>query len=125
MASTVKPTFKQYLPGSGRTPGGVPVQGKTRTVGRISVTSYASGGESLKPSDVGLSSIDHINLKVHEELASDDSSVRRLAAYSPSAQQFYLFIEGRTGIKDGYSDATTEEVSFVAEGDSVMDVELL
>lgn len=123
MARSVKPTFKQWIPGSGRTVGGVPVQGKTRTVGRISVSSYSSEGESLKPADVGLSTIDFISLKVREEAIG--AADTRLASYSPSAQQFYLFTHTGAGTLAEYAAAATEEINFVAEGDSVMDVELL
>jgi len=126
MARTVKPTFKQWIPGAGRTAGGTPVQGKTKTTGRVTVSSYAgSGGETLRPADVGLSVIDHISLKVVEEVSSADQKVTRHAAYSPSSQQFYLFTTDKDGDKTGYAATATEEVSFVAEGDSVMDVELL
>lgn len=125
MARTVKPTFKQWIPGSGRTAGGVPVQGKTRTVGRITLSVGAGGspgeGERLTPADVGLSTIDFIALKVVEEMGN---TVTRQAVYSASAQQFYVFeVLTSTGT---YQDASsTSEVSFIAEGDSVMDVELL
>jgi len=125
MARTVKPTFKQWIPGAGRTAGGVPVQGKTRTVGRITLTAAAGGspgeGERLTPADVGLSTIDHISLKVVEE---HGNTVVRTAVYSASAQQFYVFeVLTTSGV---FQDASsTSELSFVAEGDSVMDVELL
>lgn len=125
MARTVKPTFKQWIPGSGRSTGGTPVQGKTRTVGRVSVTSYTTGGVDLKPADVGLSSIDYIQVNVVEGVSSADQKVTRHAAYSQSAQQFYLFTSDKDGDKTAYAAAATEEVSFVAEGDSAMDVELL
>lgn len=123
MARTVKPTFKQWIPGAGRTPGGVPVQGKTRVVGRISVSSYVKG-ESLTPADVGLSAIDSIQLKVREQVSGDALHVREVA-YSPSAQQFYLFHRDDDGDVTGYAVAATEEIEFVAEGDSALDVELL
>jgi len=125
LARTVKPTFKQWIPGAGRTAGGVPVQGKTKVVGRITLSAGQPGspgeGEQLKPSDIGLSTIDHISLKVVEE---HGNTVTRQAVYSASAQQFYVFeILTTSGV---YQDASnTSEVSFVAEGDSVMDVELL
>ena len=125
MSRTVKPTFKQWIPGAGRTAGGVPVQGKTRVVGRITLAAghpgTPGGGESLKPSDIGLSTIDYISLKVVEEMGN---TVTREAVYSASAQQFYVFeVLTTSGV---YTDASnTSEISFVAEGDSVMDVELL
>ena len=123
MARTVKPTFKQWIPGSGRTAGGVPVQGKTKTVGRISVTAYSQSGEVLTPTDVGLSRIDFIELNVNEE--SMGAADMRLAAYSPSAQVFYLLTLTGAGVTAEYLAGATEEVTFTAEGDSVMDVELL
>jgi hypothetical protein len=123
MARAIKPTFKQWIPGAGRTVGGVPVQGKTRTVGRISVTSYNQGGEALSPADLGLSAIDALTLKVREQ--SMGASDTREVAYSPSAQLFYLFTLTGAGVTAEYAAAATEEVEFVAEGDSALDVELL
>ena len=122
MARTVKPTFKQWIPGAGRTAGGVPVQGKTRTVGRISVTNYSQEGESLKPADVGLTTIHYISLKVRDE--AQGGADAQFASYSASAQQFYLWDTTGAGTNAKHAVAS-EEVDFVAEGDSVMDVELL
>lgn len=122
MAKTVKPTFKQWIPGAGRTIGGVPVQGKTRVVGRISVTGYSQMGESLKPTDLGLTSIDSLTLRVRDESAGGVDN--RRAVYSSSAQQFYL-ISTAASTNSEYAAAATEEIEFVAEGDSAMDVELL
>lgn len=123
MARTVKPTFKQWIPGAGRTSGGAPVQGKTRTVGRVSVTSYSKEGENLKPADVGLSAIDYISLKVREE-AQGGADVQ-FASYSASAGQFYLWSMTGAGTVNSKHATASEEIDFVAEGDSVMDVELL
>jgi hypothetical protein len=124
MSRTVKPTFKQWFPGSGRSTGGVPVQGKTKTTGRVSVSAYQKG-EPLAATDVGLSTIDHITLRVVEEISGDPTAPRREVGYSPSAGQFYLWTVDRAGSITQYVAGATEEVSFVAEGDSVMDVELL
>ena len=63
MANDVKIRFRSFLPGAGFDSAGNPKQGKTRVVGQVAVTSYASG-ESLSAQDVGLSSIDFMELKL-------------------------------------------------------------
>jgi len=127
MASTVKVRFRSYLPGSGFDSAGNPKQGKTRVVGRISVTSYnGQGGEPLKPVDVGLSVIDAIRLRVSDEAAGDHVSGKsRGVIYSASTGHFYLFTnQMTTGALTGYTATATETLEFVAEGDSARDVEL-
>lgn len=125
MARTVKPTLKQWIPGAGRTATGVPTQGKTRTVGRITVTSYTKGGESLTPADVGLSNIDFITIKDREQTGSPEARSTRGVLYSNVAQQFYLVTTGVAGDVAERAGAAATELEFVAEGDSAHDVELL
>jgi hypothetical protein len=124
MASDYTIRFRSFLPGAGYDSAGGAKQGKTRVVGRCNVTSYASGGEALAASDVGLSTIDHIDLKVVEPTGDTGGNNERRAIYSPGAAQFYLVLTSQAGVPDEYADAATELLSFVAEGDSAHDVEL-
>jgi len=68
MSRVVKVLHKSFLPGAGFTTGGVAKQGKTSIHGVIEVTNYARGGEALSPQDVGLTTLDHIDIKHREEL---------------------------------------------------------
>jgi len=120
MSNTVQIRYRSYLPGSGFNGNGNPVQGKSRTVGRITVTTLNGGGESLTPSDVGLSVIDHIDLKVTEEVSSK-SGAPRSAHYSYSAQEFYVLQDNSTTSTSGNNYVVT----FVAEGDSSRNIESL
>src|SRR3990172_338293 len=90
----VKVLRKSFLPGAGFTTGGVAKQGKTSIHGVIEVTNYARGGEALSPQDVGLTTLDHIDIKHREELmSSDPGGARRQILYSYAAQQFYVIKE--------------------------------
>jgi hypothetical protein len=125
MARTVNRTFKQFLPGAGSDVSGSPKQGKTRVVGRVNVTSYARGGEALSPNDIGLSTIDHIDLKVVGQVSNADGIATREAKYSNSTSQFYLIDVAVAGDKTQMAAAATEAVTYDAFGDSANDVELL
>ena len=129
MANDIKVRFRTFLPGAGFDSAGGAKQGKTRVVGRIAVTSYTKGGEAFNPVDVGLTAIDHIDLRVNEQTGSPSAQTERSAIYSPSANQFYLVIDSLTGAATGakrveYDLADTETLTFVAEGDSAADIEL-
>jgi hypothetical protein len=129
MARNVQPRFRSFLPGAGFDANGNPKQGKTRVVGVISVTSYEGGsGESLKARDIGLSNIDFIQLRVSDEASGEYSGgapLQRNVVYSKSTGHFYLHNEALAGDKTGVANAGTETVEYVAEGDSIADVELL
>jgi len=122
MARTIRETFRQFLPGSGRDTLGNPKQGKTRVEGQIAVTSYVSGGEALAPTELGLSRIDWINLRPTNAVAGPSSY--RIAPYSQVNDVFYLYKVGESGIPDEYDDADTETLEYQATGDSAYDVEL-
>lgn len=124
MASDVKIRFRNFLPGAGFDSAGNPKQGKTRVVGQVAVTSYASG-EPLSPQDVGLVNIDFMSLKVADETGAASAQTYRQALYVKSVGQFYLNVVNSTGIPDQYNNGTTETLDFIAEGDSAHDVELL
>lgn len=133
MAKSISIRHRSFLPGAGRDSSGAPKQGKTRVVGVITVSSYGGGsGEPLKARDVGLSSIDFIQLRVSDEntgelsaTAGGGAAPTREVSYTKSTGHFYLWQENSDGQKAGLALAGTETVEFVAEGDSVHDVELL
>lgn len=120
MASDVKVLYQSYLPGAGRDRNGNPVQKKRRVVGRIEVTSYAQGGETLAPSDLRLDTIDYLDLKVENEVTSNSpgQNVRR-AYYADAAQQFYVVKTRIAGGENELASAATCVLKFVAEGDAV------
>lgn len=124
MANDVKIRFRSFLPGAGFDSAGNPKQGKTRVVGQVSVTSYGSG-ESLSAQDVGLASIDYIDLKVSDGTGNSSAQNYRQAVYVKSVGEFYLNTVNSAGVPDQYAPAATETLEFVAEGDSAHDAELL
>jgi len=119
MANKVQFRRNTHLPGAGFDAAGNPVQGKQRVVGRITVTTYSRGGETLKPSDVGLRTIDYIDIKATEAV-SGNSGAPVTVHYSASGQEFYV-LEGR----DELGATKNPVLSFVAEGDSAATVDLL
>jgi hypothetical protein len=124
MANDVKIRFRSFLPGAGFDSAGNPKQGKTRVVGSVGVTSYGSG-EPLSAQDVGLSSIDFMDLRVSDATGAAGGANYRQALYVKSVGEFYLNLISSTGVADQYSPAATETLEFVAEGDSAHDIELL
>ena len=125
MASDVKIRFRQFLPGVGYDSSGNPKQGKTKVTGIISVTSYAPGNEALTPRDVGLTTIDFIQLRVSDETGHPNAQNERGVTYVKSVQQFYLLDVSSAGVRDERASGSTETVEFLAEGDSAHDVELV
>jgi hypothetical protein len=60
MAYNITTTFRSPLAIGGRDQSGVAVNGKVMVAGRINVTSYTTGGEVVRPCDIGLVTIDEI-----------------------------------------------------------------
>jgi len=119
MARTVRTRFHRPLPGGGRDSGGNPKQGKVEVVGQIAVTTYAHGGESLTPADIGLTTIDWIDIK-HENMAGGkEGSEPRDVRYCHSSQDFYI----REG--EVTANAGSHTLYFKAFGDTVRTAELL
>tara|TARA_R110000765_G_scaffold425909_1_gene539990 strand:+ start:4017 stop:4415 length:399 start_codon:yes stop_codon:yes gene_type:complete len=130
MANIVKTRYKSYLPGSGRNAAGEPKQGKVRVVGEIDVTSYdATNGEALTAIQLGLTTIDAINLRVSDESTNIASAIdltnTKKAVYVKTDSKFVLLDVGNTGTPALYTEADTETLEFDAFGDSADDVELL
>jgi len=123
MANDVKIRFKNFLPGSGRNSAGDPKQGKTRVVGEVDVTSYQSG-EPLSAIDIGLTTIDAINLRVSDASGEASAENHRDVIYVKSQAQFYLVNVQVAGTRAEYAAAATETLEFDAFGDSADDVEL-
>lgn len=119
MSINVKPRFHRPLPGGGRDSNGNPKQGKVEVRGVISVSSYDRGGESLTPADLGLTTIDWIDLKHEEQAGGKEGSETREVLYNFSSQDFYIREAGSP------ANAGSHEVRFNAFGDTVREAELL
>jgi len=122
MAKTVATRFRSSLPGGGFDSAGNAKQGKRKVVGTISVTSYASGGESLTAADVGLSTIDFISIKHADEASAKGGAGRRTVPYNFTTADFYIVQELVAGSQP--ATGTTHALRFTAVGDSADDVEL-
>ena len=129
MSKTVTTRFKQFLPGAGRDSAGNPVQGKTRVVGKLDITSYSGGeGEPVSARDLGLTNIDAVSFRVEEEIAgalTGGDAARRQASYAKGSGHLYLYTVDGAGTISPVATSGTESVEFVAEGDSAEDVELI
>lgn len=127
MASDVKIRFRSFLPGAGHDGSGNAKQGKSNVRGEINVTSYARGGETLTPQDVGLTTIDDIVLTPKEAAGgANPAQGARRALYSHAAQQFYVLENvNATGVENEAASAAAINIRFDAFGDSAHDVELL
>jgi len=124
MATSVRVRRRSSLPGAGFDSAGNPNQNKEQVVGKLVVTNYNRGGETLTPASLGLVNIDHLHLELDEGLAGTQGEVRHVV-YSASAQQFYVLVEGVGGEFEQEVATADPVVSFIAEGDSVRRPELL
>ena len=124
MANDVRVRFKSHLPGGGFDSSGGAKQGKTRVVGAVTVTSYVKAGEGLSAIDIGLTTIDCINLRVSDSTGDQNGQSERVVRYDKSVGQFYLLNHLRTGEDVPYANAATETLEFDALGDGAGDVEL-
>ena len=119
MAIDVKVRFRSYLPGAGRDSSGNPSQRKQEVRGVIDLTSYTRGGEPLTPTDLGLTSIDWLDIKVADAVKSPDPTEGRQSAhFSNSAQEFYLVHTTAAGAEAESAGATAATLWFNAFGDS-------
>lgn len=116
MSSSFRPRGRQHLPGGGHDSNGNPRQGKVQVWGKIQVTNYTHGGETLVPSDVGLKTIEWIDIKFDNAVGGNSGGQQRDAYYSYNDQQFYL-LEADVQIA-----ATSDPLlSFFAAGDAAED----
>lgn len=141
MSRTVNVRFRSFLPGAGWDSSGNPKQGKTNVRGVVTVTNYVKGGETLSLQDLGLVTLDDIELRLVDPVRNNDSiSQLRFVEYSAAAQQFYVFewrndhnqfyLSGGVFTKiQGFREVPTASaddfsVSFDAFGDSALTNEL-
>jgi hypothetical protein len=125
MAKSVAVRFKDRHAHGGHDSSGNAKQGKQDVRGVITVTSYSRGGESLTPIDLGLATIDHLDLRVVEPVRSANPvQGRRDVVYSDAAEQFYLLAATAAGGWDEAASAVAVSLSFSACGDAADDVEL-
>lgn len=123
MARTIKTRVRSALPGAGFDSAGNAKQGKRRVTGSISVTSYANGGESLTPADLGLSTIDFIKLEHEDQAAGTEGKGVRTVPYCFSTSDFYIVQDiGLSGAQP--ATGTTHTVYFDAVGDALDGIEL-
>jgi len=113
LATSVRVRFREYLK-PGRDANGSPVQNKEMVVGRLVVTAFNGGGESLTPSDLGLDNFDYLQLSVEDGVGSK-SGEARTATFSHTAQEFYVFQSGGTA----GTSAKDWNVNFLAVGNSL------
>ena|SRR3990167_5227073 len=120
MAKSVRRRAKQHIPGGGFDANGSPKQGKCQIWGKIVITNYNRAGESLTPADLGLRTIEYIDLKFESAVGGSGGGQEREAFWDGTTQEFYL-LEGREPLA-----ATADPVLlFTACGDDQADVELL
>ena len=127
MAKTVQVLGRSYLPGQGFNLSGSPKQGKAMIWGQINVSSYPTGGESIVPNDLGLTTIDHAEFFPFAAAALGVTPTAYTAGNAPGVNY-----RKSANLLEVFSDATTEQtstnalsISFFAVGDSARDVESL
>lgn len=122
MARTIKVRSRSALPGVGFDSAGNPKQGKRKVVGSLAVTSYASGGESLTATDLGLAVIDTIAIKHNDEAANTEGRGSRWVNYCNTTSDFYIMQQ--VGTTEVAATGTSHTLNFVAEGDALDGIEL-
>lgn len=90
MSRSIRVRARQHIPGGGVDANGSPKQGKVEVWGKIVVTNYNRGGENLAASDLGLKTIEWIDIKFEDAVGTNDGQGQREAFFSAAAQQFYL-----------------------------------
>lgn len=123
MSRSIRVRARQQIPGGGFDANGNSRQGKVEVWGKIIVTDYKRGGENLVPADLGLKSIEWLDIK-HDDAVGGSDNQPRLVQYSTSAQQFYIMEEGANSFKE-VAATVDPTLSFNAVGDALDDVELL
>lgn len=83
-------------------------------LGRVVVTAFNGGGETLTPADLGLEGFDYLQMAVEEGVGSG-SGEPRTATYSNAANQFYVFQSNSTTGTSGKDFS----VEFIAMGNSL------
>lgn len=124
MAYNITITFKSPLLGGGKNQSGVAVNNKTIVSGRINITSYATGGEVIRPTDIGLDNIDEIffNAESFNDVATVPAAATiGVVGYIRSTSKMLINTTGTT------ENSSTEDavIRFMAIGDSSAAPDLL
>jgi len=119
MANKVSARFHRPLPGGGFDSAGTAKQGKVEVRGKISVTTYSKSGESLKASDLGLLTIDWIDIKHENAAAGKEGREAREVRYNWSDQEFYILVG------ENPENAGSHTLYFNAFGDTARETELI
>lgn len=120
MANTPKVRGRTFIAGAGFDANGNAKQGKVLVHGRIEVTS-AVAGETLKPSDVELTTIDYIDIRHENPHGGASGGEHRTVGYDFATQEFYVLQDDDSTTPVG----SDHNLRFVAFGDAAADVELL
>jgi len=116
MAIDVRTRSITALPTGGKDINGVAKSNKVLVVGDIDITTYTSGGEPIKPADLGLSTIDGLFVSMR-----DVDDTLPAAAQLPEANYVHttnlLVCCDGTGSDDPNASA---QLRFVAIGDSAL-----
>ena len=125
MAYTLQIRSRTWLPGQGFDSSGNAVQGKQMLTGTITISSYTTGGESVEPKDLGLSTVDHATWQV---VNANDATVP--VATTPFTATYngtgnLLFINTNASTQAEATSTQTAVVNFTVIGDSAHNAELL
>lgn len=124
MAYNITTTFRSPLTSGGRAQSGVAVNNKVMVAGRINVTSYTTGGEVIRPTDIGLENIDEIlfNAESFNDLATVPAAATiGLIVYDRKLSKMVVNTTGTTEVTNT-EDAV---VRFMAIGDDASAPDLL
>lgn len=122
MARTVKINARYRPQMGGFTTSGTPRQGKEMVWGLIDITSYTTNGETIAPTDLGLTTIDHVSFTVKSVAGADVAATAEASAvYRPVADLLLVFASAATQV----TSTNAAEVTFFACGDSAAFVETL
>ena len=138
-SKVIRVRFNSFLPGAGYDASGNPKQGKTSVRGQVAIVDYTRGGVALTATELGLVTLDDIDLKLIEPVRSSDPIVnKRFASYSHGSAEFYVYewrqdhiqfyltggervdVQGVREVAEG----TDFTLAFDGFGDSVRDNEL-
>jgi len=123
MAYDLKVRTRFTVPGVGFNSSGVPVNNKVFVAGELDVTSYTTGGETVNPADLGLTTIDYFGLEVltvNDAGTEAAAGTMTVAHFIPSTNKVLIHTDVDTEVTST-QDAT---VRFLAVGDSALTAEL-
>lgn len=127
MSNVVKILFKGTIPGVGFDQNGLAKQNKTLVVARMVTTDVQSGSESLTPNDLGLETIDFINLKVVSEsggVPAISATTSVTAEYDDADETVFISDVAAAGDRAAITNDEDPVIKILAVGDSAFTVEL-